>query len=279
MTKPILPLGAVVAFDFPKWNVPEEMALLHSADIGRVQVYRHYVQAVPPERIRRTLLDAGFTIDSLHAYIDLELYDGPPFDLSSPDTGKRALALQVARSEAEFARALGCRDIIIHPAGHGTCDEPGRADALRAIAGRLARIAQEADVRFLLENMPPPMFGTDAEVLRAIVDEADSPALGLVYDSGHASLAGRTVETVRQMGPRLWGVHMHDNGGKEDDHFLPGIGVVALEDAARALAEVKFGGTFMLEIYRETSEVRRDLTPERLAYIQRLCRIASGLGA
>jgi len=32
----------------------------------------------------------------------------------------------------------------------------------------------------------------------------------------------------------------------------------------------------MLEIYRETAEVRRDLTPERLAYIERLRRLASG---
>ena len=277
MTKPILPLGAVVAFDFPKWNVPEEMALLRSADIGRVQVYRNYVQAVPPERIRSKIQDAGFTIDSLHGYIDLELYDGPPFDLSSPDVGKRALAIHIARGEADFARALGCRDIIVHPAGHGTCDEPGRADTLRAIAGRLARSAQEADGRFLLETMPPPLFGTDGEHLRAIADEAASANLGLAYDSGHASLAGRTVETVHQMGPRLWGVHMHDNGGKEDDHFLPGMGVVALEDAAKALAEVGFAGTFMLEIYRETAEVRRDLTPERLAYIEHLRRIASGL--
>lgn len=60
-------------------------------------------------------------------------------------------------------------------------------------------------------------------------------------------------------------------------HLLPGMGIIDFETVARALADVGFGGTFLLEIYRPTDEVRRDLTPERLAYIERLRRIASGL--
>jgi hypothetical protein len=32
----------------------------------------------------------------------------------------------------------------------------------------------------------------------------------------------------------------------------------------------------MLEIYRDTWEVRRDLTPERMEYIEHLRRVASG---
>jgi len=78
------------------------------------------------------------------------------------------------------------------------------------------------------------------------------------------------------MGPRLWGVHLHDNDGTEDEHLLPGMGTVPFDDVAAALVEVGFAGTFMLEIYRDTWEVRRDLTPERLDYINRLRRLASG---
>ena len=82
---------------------------------------------------------------------------------------------------------------------------------------------------------------------------------------------------VQAMGPRLWGVHLHDNDGAEDDHYLPGMGTIPFEDVARALAEVAFSGTFMMEIYRDTWEIRRDLTPERLEYIHHLRRLASGL--
>ncbi|MCX5647637.1 MAG: sugar phosphate isomerase/epimerase [Planctomycetota bacterium] len=277
---PELPLGAVIAFDFEKWNVQEEIALVRAAGARRIQVYRNYLRGAEAERIRSTLQDAGLLIDSLHGYINLEQFEGPAFDLSSPDADVREASMELARAEADFARRLGCRDVIVHPVGPGeTENDAGRPAALRRSAEELVRIAERADVRFLLENMPPPMFGRDARFLRDVADTLDSTRFGLAYDSGHATLAGRPVETIHEMGPRLWGVHLHDNDGREDDHRLPGMGVVPFEDVARALAEVKFAGTFMLEIYRDTAEVRRDLTPERLAYIERLRHIASGLGA
>jgi len=275
---PELPLGAVVAFDFDKWDEREEIAIVQSAGARRIQVYRNYLRGAQAERIRSTLQDAGLDIDSLHGYIHLEKFEGPAFDLSSPDTFVREASLDLARAEADYARRLGCRDVVVHPVGPGETDEDaGRPAALRRSAEELVRIAERAGVRFLLENMPPPMFGRDVQFLRDITDALESTHLGLAYDSGHAMLAGRPVETIREMGPRLWGVHLHDNDGREDEHRLPGMGVVPFEDVARALAEVKFAGTFMLEIYRDTAEVRRDLTAERLAFIERLRRIASGL--
>jgi sugar phosphate isomerase/epimerase len=275
---PELPLGAIIAFDFEKWDVREEIALLHRADARRVQIYRNILQNVTPAHILEVLDEAGLTVDSLHAYIELEMLDGPPFDLSAEDPEVRQSALRIARSEAAYARELGCRDVIVHPVGPGdTAKDAWRRDTLTASAEELVRIAERAGVRFLLENMPPDMFGASAKVLRRVVDVLDSPHLGLAYDCGHATIAGDPLGVIRTMGDRLWGVHLHDNDGKEDGHFLPGMGVVPFEDVARALAEVRFRGTFMLEIYRDTAEVRRDLTPERLAYINRLRRLASGL--
>ncbi len=275
---PDLPLGTVIAFHFDRWDVDEQIAIVHDAGLGRIQVYRNYVRGVTAEHIRGILDGAGLVPDSLHGYIDLEMFDGPPFDLSAEDAATREAALAIAQNEAEYARALGCRDIILHPVGPGdTQDDPFRADNLADSAEKLARVAEKADVRFLIENMPPPMFGHDARLLRCILDATDSPHLGLAYDAGHANIAKDPVGTVQAMGPRLWGVHLHDNDGAEDGHYLPGMGTIPFEDVARALAEVAFSGTFMMEIYRDTWEVRRDLTPERLAYIERLRRIASGL--
>ncbi len=274
---PDLPLGAVIAFGFQKWDLEEELAIIREAAIQRIQVYRNLLAGTPPEAIRRRAQDAGLVIDSLHGYIELEMLDGPRFDLTADDPAVREAALEIARREADFARRLGCRDVILHPAGPGdTQNDAFRPEHLARSAERLARIAETADVRFLFENMPPPMFGHDARLLRRIVDRVASPHLGLAYDSGHAHVAGRAVQTVHEMGPRLWGIHLHDNRGTGDDHLLPGMGTAPLEDVARALAEVGFAATFMLEIYRDTDEVRRELTPDRLDYIHRLRRLASG---
>ena len=267
-----------MAFEFKTWDIREEIALLLQIGIRRVQIYRNYVQDPSAPEIRRILDDADLTADSLHGYFDLEKDNGPPFDLSAADPAARQQALDLMRGEANFARVLGCTDIIVHPVGLGpSADDPARPSALAESASHLAHLGRQTGVRFLIENMPPPMFGCRPDVLRSIVDTVNSPHVGLAYDAGHATLAGQPVETVHIMGPRLWGVHLHDSGGKEDDHLIPGMGVVPFDDVARALAAVGYSGTFILEVYRTTAEVRRDLTPERLAFIETLRRKASGM--
>jgi sugar phosphate isomerase/epimerase len=275
---PELPLGAVIAFDFTSWNVQEEIALVRQVGVRRVQIYRNYAQGHVAEDIRRTIDEAGLVIDGLHGYFLLEDSPGPMFDPSSPDPAVRQAALDIMEKETAFAHVLGCRDIIVHPVCPGpTENEAGRREAFAESAHALTTLGEREDVRFLIENMPPPMFGRDVALVRRLVDEINSPHLGQCYDSGHATLAGDPIGTIRTMGPRLWGVHLHDNRGTEDDHLLPGMGVVPFEDVARALAEVGYSRTFMIEVYRPTAEVRRDLTPERLAFIEKLRRIASGI--
>jgi sugar phosphate isomerase/epimerase len=272
-----LPLGAVIAFEFKTWDIREEIALLKQIGIRRVQIYRNYVQDPSAPEIRRILDDAGLVADSLHGYFNLEKDNGPPFDLSAADPAARQQALDLMRGEANFARVLGCTDIIVHPVGLGpSADDPARPSALAESASHLAHLGRQTGVRFLIENMPPPMFGCRPDVLKTIVDTVNSPHVGLAYDAGHATLAGQPVETVHIMGPRLWGVHLHDTRGTDDDHLVPGSGIVPFEDVARALGAIGFAGTFMLEIYRTIEEVRRDLTAERLAFIEHLRRLASG---
>jgi sugar phosphate isomerase/epimerase len=274
---PDLPLGAVIAFGFETWNVQDEIALLRSFGVGRVQIYRNYVKAPPAADIRRTLEEAGLAIDSLHGYFGHEKYPGPPCDLSSADDALRGASLEIMRGEARFAAALGCRDVIVHPVGPGVTEsDPWREASLAASAAALNEIARDAGVRFLIENMPPPMFGRNGAMLCRIARNVDSPHLALTYDVGHAMLAGDPLGILRAMGPRLGSVHLHDNGCAEDDHQIPGMGSVPFEDVARTLAEVGFAGTFLLELYRKTDEVRRNMTPERLAFIERLRAIASG---
>ena len=277
---PDLPLGAVIAFDFKSWDVRDEIALLQSAGVRRVQIYRNYTHGITAEYIRDTLAAAHLTIDGLHGYFQLEKFEvgGPAFDPSSDAEATRAATVEILRGEADFARTLGCTDIAVHPVSkEGTVADPWRPAALARTARDLAAIGRAKGVRYLLENMPPKHFGSDAGYLRRLVDEVASPHLGLLYDSGHAALSGDPVGTIRTMGPRLWGVHLHDNGGAGDNHLIPGMGTLPFDQIARALYKVGYAGTFTIEVYRPTEEVRRDLTPARLAYIEKLRRIASGL--
>jgi sugar phosphate isomerase/epimerase len=277
---PDLPLGAVIAFDFKAWDVRDEIALLQAVGVRRVQIYRNYTHGITAEYIRDMLAAAHLTVDGLHGYFQLEKFEvgGPTFDPSSDSEATRAASVEILRGEADFARILGCTDIAVHPVSKdNSAADPWRSAAFARTARDLAAIGQAKGVRYLLENMPPKHFGSDVGTLRRLVDAIASPHLGLLYDSGHAALSGDPVGIIRTMGPRLWGVHLHDNRGAEDDHLIPGMGTLPFEAIARTLAEVGYAGSFTTEVYRPTEEVRRDLTPARLAHIEKLRRIASGL--
>ena len=63
-----------------------------------------------------------------------------------------------------------------------------------------------------------------------LIDELDSPFVGMCLDTGHCSVFGDDPgEMVRLAGPRLRTLHVHDNNGKSDLHWLPYTGVIKWE--------------------------------------------------
>jgi sugar phosphate isomerase/epimerase len=61
---------------------------------------------------------------------------------------------------------------------------------------------------------------------------------------------------VRLLGSYLAVLHVHDNDGERDRHWLPGLGIVDWEAFMHALVEIGFEGTLSLEIgYRYFKEL------------------------
>ncbi len=199
-------------------------------------------RASPPTTSARRSAAAGLVIDSLHGYFQLEEDSRPRVRPSSER--RRAAAAGVARHHGRRGRVRPGPGLPRHhrpPRAAGR--DRARAVPPRGLRGEPPHPGRHRPARrmcgILIENMPPPMFGRDVALVRRMVDEIASPHLGQCYDSGHAMLAHDPLGTIRAMGPRLWGVHLHDNDGQEDDHRLPGMGIVPFEDVARTLAEVQ----------------------------------------
>jgi sugar phosphate isomerase/epimerase len=112
-----------------------------------------------------------------------------------------------------------------------------------------------------VENMP---FGKQqlARVapLLEFVKEVDSPWLRVCLDTGHcACLGDDPIEAVRLLGDKLAVLHVHDNDGKGDRHWFPGLGIIDWEAFMHALVEIGFEGALSLEVgYRYFKELERD---------------------
>ena len=79
--------------------------------------------------------------------------------------------------------------------------------------------------------------------------EFDSPFFRVCLDTGHAAVLGLSpADSVRLVGREyLTCLHIHDNDGVRDLHWVPYRGVIDWADFSLALHEIGYKGTLSLE--------------------------------
>lgn len=186
---------------------------------------------------------AGLTYVDAHAPLaETELLGLPP------EKNRNAM-LRSAENTLHLAAEFGCKTCTFHcwnwrPDTHDAEERFGFVcDSLE----RLLPVAEKTGVIIALENVwSPPCT---ADMLVRVMKHFDSPWLGLCYDSGHAFIFdyGRNnparscvlkswkcpVEEIpwdgmmlEKMLPWIVNCHLHDNHGYDDEHLLPGQGLI-----------------------------------------------------
>ena len=94
-----------------------------------------------------------------------------------------------------------------------------------------------------------PVASFDGRYVLDFVKSFDTPNLRMCLDTGHAAVFGiGPGEVLRQVGKEyLACLHVHDNDGEGDRHWVPYTGVIDWADFSRALHEIGFGGALSLE--------------------------------
>ena len=135
---------------------------------------------------------------------------------------------------------------------HGGVPEPhgGAADnSLGSLVRSLEELTPVADrygVRLAVEVIPNALSTPSALVELVESDlEAD---LGICMDVGHARLMGDVVEAIETCSGHLLTTHLHDNRGKNDDHLVPGKGVINWDATLLAFQKVGYDGVWMFEL-------------------------------
>jgi sugar phosphate isomerase/epimerase len=119
----------------------------------------------------------------------------------------------------------------------------------------LTERAEQRGVRLAMENV------RNTQILVRILDQIDSPFLGLCYDSGHDYIwSPAPYELLRRYQNRLFAVHLHDNLGQDDDHLAPGTGKINWELVREELGRSSYAGSFTLE--GDSTVIPEERTPE-----------------
>jgi len=199
---------------------------------------------------KKMMDEAGVFVNQVHGP-----WIWPPKDFTEQD---RIGRMDRMKRSIYCTAAMGCKYWVVHPLMPFDWDErvsnPGHEeetwDINREFMYQLLITAKENDVIICFENMPMPNFsiGSPQEILK-FVKEMNDDHFQICLDTGHVSVypAGNPSDAVRLFGNHMKVLHVHDNDGVGDRHWIPYFGVIDWNEFGQALKETGYNGVFSLE--------------------------------
>jgi sugar phosphate isomerase/epimerase len=196
------------------------------------------------DAVRKLVDDYGLPVLAIHApclLITQRVWGTDPW-----------VKLQRAQAAAE---SLGAATVVVHP--------PFRwqRDYAKGFVEGLARMHEETDVVFAVENMYPwRAAGREAAAYAPGWDPVDEDFPSVTLDLSHTAVSGSdAVAMADALGDRLAHLHLADgSGSNRDEHLVPGRGAQPCAEVLESLAGRGFEGTVVLEVSTRRSANRAD---------------------
>lgn len=149
-----------------------------------------------------------------------------------------------------LAAKIGAFSVVIHPGFTYSphFDKTRAQTQARIYLEKFVSLAKPLGIRLLVENVG---FGhaslyTQEEYCR-LLDGID-PIAGYLIDTGHAHINHWDIPgLIRQVAPRLYGMHIHDNAQRRDSHLHIGQGTIPWAQVFEAMRTVRQDCDFILE--------------------------------
>ncbi len=227
-------------------------------------MYFNYTKDVPLAEKAEAIASAGFDGAELFRYID----DREP--LKDTFAAVKAAGLEVEAYHADFkhindiwsegsegeerltflektvfeAGELGIPVAVVHVSSG--CTPPAFNERGLERFRRLCRTAAGAGVKIAFENLRKTAY---LDYVLAGIPEA-----GFCFDCGHEKLYNGGAGVLEQYASRLLCMHLHDNNGIFDNHYLPFKGKIDWEEMSRRLAASGFTCSLCFEVFCPGSE-------------------------
>jgi sugar phosphate isomerase/epimerase len=199
------------------------------------------------------LVDTRLELHSVHAPIVQSLKGGQwidPFSNATRDETNRKTALQETAAAIALAKHLPYRYLVVHlgtPTIERVAANDNQPELARRCVEELAEKAAAANVKLALEVIPNALSSAE-RLVHLIEEQLDGIDVGICLDYGHAHLMGDLGEAVEALSGHLWTTHLHDNGGKRDDHLVPYAGTIDWDAAMMETQKIGYDGTLMFEV-------------------------------
>ncbi|MCB9481347.1 MAG: sugar phosphate isomerase/epimerase [Desulfobacteraceae bacterium] len=154
---------------------------------------------------------------------------GPFFDLNpvSTDIEIKEISRKRIYSALNYAQLLKAESMVLHPGydfkRHGFLKDEWVKRSCDFF-GELAYAASQKNVVLLLENV----YERSPEEILPLLEAVQGCSGGFCFDTGHHFAFGEvSIENwIKETGPFIKEIHLHDNDGKNDLHLPPGKGKI-----------------------------------------------------
>lgn len=163
-----------------------------------------------------------------------------PFPTLVHDQATNDYVLMANKKTIMLMGYLGCKNLVVHPGFFGAAERMLPEEEWEYNIKMYSALIPELKkygVTCCLENMFSRLHGKIMESIcsdpheavryvDALNEIAGEKLFGFCLDIGHATLLGKDLYAViRELGDRIAVLHVHDNGGVNDDHMFPYMGV------------------------------------------------------
>lgn len=190
-------------------------------------------------------------------HLQVAAIDLVALDYSEP--GNVAKAVQRAHELGAIAEAVGCNLLLLCSWGdlHGRTPAEGIAlvaEYLRPVCAAAA----EHGCRLAIEPLGGHAVIPGCEQALAIIEAAQQPNLGLMWDFFHYYKSGVALDAIRRIPlDKLWLVHVDDTPDlpretlRDPDRVYPGAGALPLPTYFQLLRDLGYQGPVSVELFNQ----------------------------
>ncbi|MCC6445098.1 MAG: sugar phosphate isomerase/epimerase [Armatimonadetes bacterium] len=211
--------------------------------------------------LKAMLSESGIRAMTIHAPF------GSDFDLSSLDTERRRSAVAAVSASIDLAVEMGAPMVVVHASSEpiGPEERPLRMAQAQDSLRELAEKCESADRRIAIELLPRTCLGNNVEELLAFLEDLPPSTAGVCLDTNHQMGHYKSLpEWIRRLGSRLIATHLSDYDGVDEQHWLPGKGVVDWQAVVKAFQDIGYPGPMNYE-----SAPDGETIPERIRSLER----------
>jgi len=211
------------------------------------------------KNLKNALMENNIKVHSYH----LPFHPEDGFDISRGTLQRAPTEINHMIDEIKMSldamMYLGGGVAILHPGDtiESSGEKEERYKHSRENIGKILEHCEKNRIKLAVENMPSGKMGERVSDVYNLISDFNSEYIGICFDTSHANMAsGDAPSEIKKCCDKLFTIHVSDNNGKKDQHYLPFDGNIDWPSFWKELNNLNYKSVFMLEVTRHLENSR-----------------------